>query len=262
MKTIYLLDWLISKHVKVKNVPDHISFDVGEKVVYLNPEDNKQYIGLNVWYELECEKEWKFVQCLEWQLKEKFEEYQKRALQHYKDFKQKFTKEFEGAVPITARSDLHGRIIYFYFYSEDRYNFSEFVRSFRQQLPCQFFIYQVGARDMMRLSPHAKDYLSACGCGPLGCCSLGKLPSVEMDNIALQGLEWRDVEKLKWRCGKLKCSIVFERSLYLEETKKFPKKGETVTIPEGITWQCIGHNIMTGEITLKTEKWEIHRTTL
>ncbi|MEI7478503.1 MAG: hypothetical protein WCJ81_08815 [bacterium] len=45
-----------------------------------------------------------------------------------------------------------------------------------------------------------------------------------MDNIALQSLEGRDIEKLKGRCGKLKCSIVFERELYLAETATFPKK--------------------------------------
>lgn len=82
----------------------------------------------------------------------------------YALFKKQFTSQFVGAIPITARSDLFGNIIYFYFYSEERYNFAEFVKSFRPQLPCQFFIYQVGARDMMRLSPHAKEYLAACGC--------------------------------------------------------------------------------------------------
>lgn len=134
------------------------------------------------------------------------------------------------------------------------------MKQFRQQIPCQFFIYQVGARDMMRLSPHAKEYLAACGCGPLGCCSLGKLPSVEMDNISLQGLEGRDVEKLKGRCGKLKCSVVYERTLYLEETEKFPKKGEIVKEKDGtIIGQCIGHNIMTGEMTLRTATGEIMR---
>ena len=59
----------------------------------------------------------------------------------YKLFKKQFTAQFAGAIPITARSDLQGNIIYFYFYSEERYNFAEFVKSFRQQLPCQFFIY-------------------------------------------------------------------------------------------------------------------------
>ena len=118
-----------------------------------------------------------------------FEEHQQKALEYFKLFKKQFAAEFAGAVPITARGDLYSNIVYFYFYSEERYNFAEFVKQFRQQIPCQFFIYQVGARDMMRLSPHAKEYLAACGCGPLGCCSLGKLPSVEMDNISLQGLE-------------------------------------------------------------------------
>ena len=262
MKTIYLLDWLISKHVAVRDVPDHVHFEVGEKVIYHNKEDNKKYLWLNVWYQVECEKEWGYVWALIHKQAEQFATYQQRALDYYKMFKEQFCKLFPWAVPITARSDLHGNIVYFYFYSEDRYNFAEFVKSFRQQIPCQFFIYQVWARDMMRLSPKGKEYLGACGCGPLWCCSLWKLPSVEMDNIALQSLEWRDVEKLKWRCWKLKCSIVYERSLYLEETKKFPKKGEMVTLPQGITWMCIGHNIMTGEITLKTETWEIQRTSI
>lgn len=48
MKTIYLLDRLISKHVAVRDVPDHVHFEVGEKVIYLNKEDNKKYIGINV----------------------------------------------------------------------------------------------------------------------------------------------------------------------------------------------------------------------
>lgn len=64
MKTIYLLDWLISKHVAVRDVPDHVHFEVGEKVIYLNKEDNKKYIGLNVGYQLECEKEGVYVSAL------------------------------------------------------------------------------------------------------------------------------------------------------------------------------------------------------
>ncbi len=44
MKTLYLLDWLISKHVKVSDVSDSVNFAVGDKVVYINKEDNKKYI--------------------------------------------------------------------------------------------------------------------------------------------------------------------------------------------------------------------------
>ena len=111
---------------------------------------------------------------------------------------------------------------------------------------------------MIRYTPNASDYLVACGCWPLNCCSNGKLPSVEMDNIALQSLEWRDIEKLKWRCGKLKCSVVFERELYIEETEKFPKKWAMGTM-NGLKCVCIWYNIMSWEVVAKTQEWEILR---
>ena len=83
------------------------------------------------------------MSALTGKLEEQFYERQAKAMDYYKLFKQQFGSQFKGAIPITARSDLNGNIVYFYFYSEDRYNFADFVRSFRQQLPCQFFIYQV-----------------------------------------------------------------------------------------------------------------------
>jgi cell fate regulator YaaT (PSP1 superfamily) len=58
----------------------------------------------------------------------------------------------------------------------------------------------------------------------LCCKSTRALPSVEIENIVLQNLEGRDIEKLKGRCGKLKCSIMYELELYTEESKKFPHK--------------------------------------
>ncbi len=60
MKTIYLLDWLISKHVVVRDVPDHVHFEVGERVIYVNKEDNKKYLGSYVGYPVESEKEGAF----------------------------------------------------------------------------------------------------------------------------------------------------------------------------------------------------------
>jgi len=47
---------------------------------------------------------------------------------------------------------------------------------------------------------------------------------VEIENIIIQNLEGRDIEKLKGRCGKLKCCLVHELELYTEESKKFPHK--------------------------------------
>ena len=73
MKTIYLLDWLISKHVVIRDVPDDVILEVGEKVVYLNKEDNKKYIGLHVGYQLETEREGSFQSVLTGQQSELFQ---------------------------------------------------------------------------------------------------------------------------------------------------------------------------------------------
>lgn len=258
MQTLYLLDRLTPKHIMLSGVDDSISVGVGDRVIYMLPDDNKKYVWLNVWYPLEADKKWTFVELLTGIKKEKFEEYQKKSTTYYEKFKKEFPIVCPGAIPVTVRADLSGQQIYFYFFAEERYNFANFVREFRSVVPVQFFIYQLWARDMMRYSPNAKEYLAACGCWPLWCCSLWKLPSVEMDNISLQWLEWRDVEKLKWRCGKLKCSVVYERETYLAEAAWFPKKGEVGTM----NWQsctCIGYNIMTWDIVAKTQEWELLR---
>lgn len=259
MANLYLLDWLVPKHIILEWVADNISVAPWDYVVYTLPEDNKQYVWLNVWYPVEpADKKWKYVSILQGDQKNKFLDYQKKADKFYQLFKKEFPEVCPGAIPVTSRADLHWQNIYFYFYSEERYNFADFVRYLRDIVPVQFFIYQLGARDMIRYSPNAKEHLAACGCWPLNCCSLGKLPSVEMDNITLQWLEWRDVEKLKWRCWKLKCSIVFERELYIEETEKFPKKWAIWTM-NGQKCTCIWYNIMNGEIVAKTQEWEILR---
>lgn len=259
MAKLYLLDRLVPKHIILDNVQEWLVVSPGEYVMYTLPEDWKQYVWLNVWYPVEpADKKWTFVWILQWQAKEKFLEYQKKADKFYKIFKKEFPVVCPWAIPVTTRADLQWQNIYFYFYSEERYNFADFVRHMRTIVPVAFFIYQLWARDMMRYTPNANEHLAACGCGPLNCCSLWKLPSVEMDNVALQGLEWRDIEKLKWRCGKLKCSVVFERELYLEETAKFPKKWAIGTM----NWQkctCIWINIMSGDIVAKTQEWEIIR---
>lgn len=258
MQTLYILDWLTPKHICLPWVDDTLKVLPWEKVIYKIPWEHKEFVGFNVWYPVDTDKKWSFVSVLSGTKLEKFQKFQEKADVYYQKFQEQFPVVCPGAKPITSRADITGQQIYFYFYAEERYNFSDFVRSFREIVPVQFFIYQLGARDMMRYTPNAKDYLAACGCGAMWCLSLGKLPSVEMDNIALQSLEWRDVEKLKWRCGKLKCSMVFERDLYVAELQNFPKKWETGTMNDK-QCICIWHNIMTGEVVAKTQDGELIR---
>ncbi|HCB51001.1 TPA: hypothetical protein DEP21_00115 [Patescibacteria group bacterium] len=46
-------------------------------------------------------------------------------------------------MPVTARFHVFGDQIYFYFYSEERYVFSEFVKELRQTLDKNIFLFQV-----------------------------------------------------------------------------------------------------------------------
>jgi predicted metal-binding protein len=73
------------------------------------------------------------------------------------------------------------------------------VKRFREKLGMNMFLFQVGARDMMRMSPGAD---SMCGpCGNKLCCKSNMiLPNIEIEAIILQNLEGRDIEKLKGKC--------------------------------------------------------------
>jgi cell fate regulator YaaT (PSP1 superfamily) len=86
------------------------------------------------------------------------------------------------------------------------------------------------------------------------------LPSIEMEKIILQNLEWRDIERLKWRCGKLKCSLIYEIDIYQKESKKYPPKwSEVKYLKWNIDWIATSYNIMTWDVTIKTKDWEIYR---
>jgi cell fate regulator YaaT (PSP1 superfamily) len=90
------------------------------------------------------------------------------------------------------------------------------------------------------------------------------LPSVEIENIVLQNLEWRDIEKLKWRCGKLKCCLIYELDLYTEESKKYPSKWTQVCGKNSgdFCGYVSSYSIMTWDVTVKTEDWVFLRVPL
>lgn len=258
------MDRLINKPIKLESVADNIVTKAGDKVIY--KETNSAggtvlALGINLWYKVDSVKLGTFVEVLDINKAKQFETYQQKALSYYPQFRQEFRQLFPDSIPITARSNILGDTIYFYFYAETRYNFADFVKSFRSKVNKRFFIYQVGARDMMRLHPDSKLYLVDCGCGPMWCCGTWPLPTIEMDTVALQWLEGRDIEKLKGRCGKLKCSLVFEQYLYDQEIKKFPRKWEIIRHGEK-SGKCINYNIMTQEVTGRTEEGDIFRALL
>ncbi|MDR0650321.1 MAG: hypothetical protein LBG59_02705 [Candidatus Peribacteria bacterium] len=128
-----------------------------------------------------------------------FDEQQDIALKIFPTFKKEFQTEYPNSVPITARFQVFSNQLYFFFYSEERYVFTEFVKRFREKLGMNMFLFQIGARDMMRMSPGAEGMCGSCG-HTLCCKSNMLLPNIEIEAVILQNLEGRDIERLKGKC--------------------------------------------------------------
>ncbi|MFA5748290.1 MAG: regulatory iron-sulfur-containing complex subunit RicT, partial [Candidatus Absconditabacterales bacterium] len=251
-------DCYTNKNTLVKGINEDVFVKLkhGDKVVYNLIEQtggNKLSIGTNLGHEIQTDRYGEFERILEGDEKEFFDKQQKIALKIFPLFKKLFKKNFANSIPVTAKFHIFTDQIYFYFYSEDRYVFTDFVKEFRQELGKNIFLFQIGARDMIKMSP-GTDCIVGCNGINLCCKSSRALPSVEIENIVLQNLEGRDIEKLKGRCGKLKCSLIYELELYLEDSKKFPQKGTPVKVKNSdICGVTSSFNIMSGDVTVRTD---------
>lgn len=265
---LYVLDYFMNKNFKVLNCPDEIRTQLRhwDKIVYICEEKwvQKNSIWLVIWYPIKASRTVEFERAFSEEESREFLEQQDIAHKVFPSFKEKFKARFEGSKPITARYNPIGDQIYFYFYSEERYVFWDFVKELRAEIWKNLFLFQIWARDMMRLDPAAKDYAVGSDCGMLTACqSLNPLPSVEVECIGLQGVDGRDMERLKGRCWKLKCSLMYELEIYQEEAKNFPTKWSTIKCPwSNENWIVSSYNIMTREVILKTPEGAILRVPL
>lgn len=261
---IYVLDRYTNKNIKVLGINENIKTELnaGDKIVY-TMEDNHQKpsIWTYLWHDIDTDRIWHFTKILKWEEKKFFEEQNKFALKIFPLFKKKFKEEFKNSIPVTARFHIYLDQLYFYFYSEERYVFTEFVRKLREKIWKNIFLFQVGARDMVKMDPRTDIFPCwADGIIPMHCKTTLPLPSIEMENLILQHLEWRDIERLKWRCGKLKCSLIYELDIYKEESKKYPPKwSEVKYVKSNIDWIATSYNIMTWDVTVRTKDWEIFK---
>ena len=114
---------------------------------------SKQSIGTYFGHEIATDRQGNFEKILEGEDKEFFEEQQQFALEIFPLFKKLFRKSFPESIPVTARFHIYADQIYFYFYSEERYVFTDFVKELRQELGKNIFLFQIGARDMVKMSP-------------------------------------------------------------------------------------------------------------
>jgi len=261
MKNIYVLDRYTNKNVLVTWVEDSLFLELKhwDKIVYSSIDQKwikQQTVWTYLWHPIVTERQGVFTKILYGEDRAFFDEQQALALDIFPLFKRLFKKYFPDSIPVTSRYQIFGDQLYFYFYSEERYVFTDFVKEFRQELWKNIFLFQIGARDMIKMSPGADNLPCwADGIIPMHCKTSLPLPSVEMENLVMQNLEGRDIEKLKWRCGKLKCSLIYELETYLQESKKFPPKWAYVENNwSEVSGTVFSFNIINGDVTVKTKE--------
>lgn len=114
----------------------------------------------------------------------------------------------------------------FMFTSDDRVDFRDLVKDLAKTLQKQIHLRQIGPRDKAKLiGGYGK-------CGRPLCCStwLGKLESINMEMVRVQGLEGKGSSKLSGACGKLLCCLKYEVEAYRELRKGMPKIGSVLRI--------------------------------
>lgn len=264
MHHIYVLDRYTANYYKLRDITTVQETELSPKdfVVFEYEErgSSKTSVGQYLGYEIDdgVTRSGTFTRMLAGKELDYFHEKQSRALEKFPLFKKDFKVSFEGSKPVTARYQIFSHQTYFYFYSEQRYVFGDFVRNFQSKIGTSVFFFQVGSRDMVRLSHVVDERLDVDG-RPLHYSYTWPLPSVEIDDIVMQWLEWRDIERLKDRSGRLKCSMIYERDTYRNELQNYPAKWQIVKIRnhEGtyVPVQCQSVNINTAEVFVRMSDW-------
>lgn len=250
-KKIYIIDRYTNKNLWMQ-VNESEQFTLGEKIAFAyTGGDGKQNMSIGTYIgerykgiDREAKYEWRLTA----EEIEEFDMMQAKAREKFPMFKKDFREAFPEAIPVTARYHMFAQQRYFYFYAEQRFLFTEFIKMFREKLGSHFFLFQVGARDMVKMSP-ATDHIIGCNGRNLCCKSNRPLPSIDIEDLLIQHLTGRDVERLKGRCGKLKCSLMYEVETYLSESKKFPKRWSKIEVANCDKCGMVTNfNIMTNKI--------------
>lgn len=124
-----------------------------------------------------------------------------------------------------------GSKIHFTFTAEERVDFRDLVKELAKVLKKQIHLRQIGPRDKANL-------IGGYGrCGRKLCCSsfLGKLESINMEMVRVQGLESKGSSKLSGACGKLLCCLKYEIETYRDCKKNLPSVASTVRLKHPIS---------------------------
>ena len=121
-----------------------------------------------------------------------------------------------------------GNKITFYFTSDNRVDFRALVRDLASRYKTRIELRQIGVRD------EAKRVGGVGVCGRLLCCTtfLREFEPVVTQFAKEQNLALNPT-KLSGGCGRLMCCLRYEKALYTEVLKQFPKEGTVVNTEKG-----------------------------
>jgi cell fate regulator YaaT (PSP1 superfamily) len=138
-------------------------------------------------------------------------------------------------VDVDIQSD--GRKVTVVFFAEARVDFRELVRELAREFRARIEMRQIGARDVTKVMD---------GIGPCGrqlCCSsyLRKFEPIAVKMAKAQDMPLTD-SRLLGNCGRLKCCLLYEFSMYEELRSRLPRVGAACQA------ECGGGGCMQGKV--------------
>ena len=116
----------------------------------------------------------------------------------------------------------------FYYIADERVDFRQLIKDFAEEFRIRIEMKQIGARQEAGL-------IGGLGvCGQALCCSryMNNFQSITTQAARCQDLSLNP-QKLAGQCGKLKCCINYEASVYVDAQQKIPKVSEPLQFEDG-----------------------------
>jgi cell fate regulator YaaT (PSP1 superfamily) len=140
-----------------------------------------------------------------------------------------------------------GERLIFYFLAEKRVDFRELVKDLAREFRTRIEMRQIGVRDEAKLLADYGD------CGKPVCCNthLMVMPPVSMKMAKLQK-STLDPSKISGRCGRLKCCLRYEQSVYEEFQQQLPAPGSRIVTSKG-QGRVLGQEILARKLMVEFE---------
>jgi cell fate regulator YaaT (PSP1 superfamily) len=148
---------------------------------------------------------------------------------------------------VDVKASLDRSKVTFYFNAEERVDFRALVKELAQKLHTRIEMRQIGARDV------ASKLGDVGPCGRQLCC---KTFLKEYEPVAVRMAKDQNLSlnpsKLAGMCGRLKCCLRYEHSMYEELKRGLPKVGSPVEAREGLGIVKV-RDILAQSVTIQLE---------